>query len=362
MRYIFTLIIAFHTVCSFAFQITPGFNKQEYIELLKMNAAQPDSIHPDAVFKPAGFERVYRSKVVGLRNRWDLWVAHDKQSIGISLRGSTPEALSWLANFYAAMIPAKGEIKINDTITFNYNLAENPDASVHVGWTYGLGAMAHDIVAKIDSCYQTGIKNVYIVGHSQGGALAYLATSYLRYLQKDSKLPVDVLFKTYASAAPKPGNLYFAYDYEQLTFGGWSYTVVNPEDWVPETPISVQTSEDFNTTNPFRFAKPMLKQQKLIARIALQSAYKSMDKSTKKARKNIKKQLGYRAGKIVQKNRPEYAEPLFSNSVHYSRAGVFVVLQPNEAYYEKYPKDAGDKIFSHHMFEPYLMLSEMLPN
>jgi hypothetical protein len=362
MRYLLLTFFFVTTMYVVANDIKAGFSKSEYIETLKMNAAQGDTIHKDALFRSDLFDRVYRSQVVGLRNRWDLWVANDKSSIGISLRGTTPEALSWLANFYAAMIPAIGEIKINDSLTFRYKLAENKDASVHAGWTFGLGSMANDIVSKIDSCYAAGIKNVYVFGHSQGGSLSYLTTSYLRYLQKDGKLPKDIIFKTYASAAPKPGNLYYAYDYEQLTFGGWHYTVINPEDWVPETPVSVQTADDFNTTNPFRYAKPMLKQQKLLARIALKSAYNSMDKSTRKARKNIKKQLGYRAGKIVSKNKPGYVQPEFAKSVHYSRAGTYIILQPNEAYYKEYPQDSGENIFKHHMFEPYYDLARLLPN
>lgn len=354
------LLLLFSNLC-LTQELKPGFSKSEYIELLKMNAAQPDTLHPDAIFRPATFDRIYRSPVSGLINRWDLWLSKDKTTIGISLRGTTSDALSWIGNFYAAMIPAIGEIKINDSLTFKYKLAENPDAGVHLGWTYGLGSMAHDIVAKIDSCASAGIKNVFIVGHSQGGALAYLTTSYLRYLQIDGKLNQDIIFKTYASAAPKPGNLYYAYDYEQITFEGWSYNVINPEDWVPETPVSVQTSNDFNTTNPFKQAKPMMKQQKILVRLALKNAYNSMDKSTKKAMKKVQKQLGYRAGKIVQKNRIQYEEPDFKNSMHYTRAGNHIVLKPNAEYYKEFPKDSGGKIFTHHLFEAYLMLAKMLP-
>ncbi|GAA0875403.1 hypothetical protein GCM10009118_18120 [Wandonia haliotis] len=360
-RYILTLLSFISALTLLANDLSSGFSKTEYIETLKMNAAQKDTITPDAVFRSDKYDRIYRSPVVGLLNRWDLWMRKDKNEIGISLRGTAPEALSWLANFYAAMIPARGEIKINDSLTFNYKLAERSDATVHAGWTFGLGSMASDIVQKIDSCYRTGVKNVLIFGHSQGGALSHLTTAYLRYLQKDGKLPADIVFKTYASAAPKPGNLYFAYDYEHLTFGGWSYTVVNPEDWVPETPITVQTSEDFATTNPFRYVKPMLKKQKLLVRMALKGAYNSMDKSTKKARKNVKKQLGYRTGKLIQKSKPQYVQPEFSRGIYYTRAGIPVVLMPDVEYYASFPKDAQENIFQHHMFEPYLMLAEKLP-
>jgi predicted esterase len=60
-------------------------------------------------------------------------------------------------------------------------------------------------------------KESYIMGHSQGGAIAYLLTAHLLSLQKENKIPSEIVFKTYCSAAPKPGNLHFAY---ALTSGG----------------------------------------------------------------------------------------------------------------------------------------------
>ncbi|HPN72156.1 MAG TPA: hypothetical protein PLZ32_21680, partial [Saprospiraceae bacterium] len=75
---------------------------------------------------------------------------------------------------------------------------------------------------KIDSLYKTGTKEFLIMGHSQGGAIAYLMTSYLYNLQQLGQLPIDIKFKTYCSAAPKPGNLYYAYEYEAMTQGGWA--------------------------------------------------------------------------------------------------------------------------------------------
>ncbi len=101
------------------------------------------------------------------------------------------------------------------------------------------------------------------MGHSQGGAIAYLLTAHFYNLQQQGKLPADIRFKTYCSAAPKPGNLYFAYDYETTTRGGWACNVVNAADWVPETPFSVQTVSDFNTTNPFVNAKKGNQQTKV---------------------------------------------------------------------------------------------------
>lgn len=358
----FTLLpFLFITSVFSSYALHPGFSKKEYIETLKMNAAQGDTIHPDALFKPEHFSRFFRSRVCGLKNRFDLWKHHDKQLIGISLRGTSPNAESWLGNFYAAMIPATGTLYINDSTVFNYKLAENEKAAVHIGWTIGLGALSNQLIQQVDSCIQAGATEFLVFGHSQGGALSYLTLSYLHYLQKDGRIPSTVRFKMYASAGPKPGNLFFAYDFERFTLGGWAFNIVNPEDWVPQTPVTVQTSEDFSETNPFVHAPRMIKSQKFPARIVLSSVYKGMDKATKKARKKLLRNLGYRAGKQVQKLKPGYKQPDFHHSEHYTRAGSYVVLSPNEAYYTKFPKDAKTEIFTHHMFEPYLMLALELP-
>jgi hypothetical protein len=61
----------------------------------------------------------------------------------------------------------------------------------------------------------------------------------LKHYQTTGKIPKDIRFKTYCSAAPKPGNLYFSYDYEADNQIGWSFTVVNGADWVPELPVSI---------------------------------------------------------------------------------------------------------------------------
>ncbi len=103
--------------------------------------------------------------------------------------------------------------------------------------------MAPEMTAKIreyNSQYHT--KQVIITGHSQGGAIAFLTRSYLHYEQEAGRLPKELIFKSYNGAAPKPGNLYYGYDYDYITRNGWAFTVVNALDWVPETPFSCKHS------------------------------------------------------------------------------------------------------------------------
>ena len=149
-----------------------------------------------------------------------------------------------MENFYAGMVTANGTIQIAENEKFIYKLANDHRAGVHAGWLTGLASLAPDIIEKINANYAAGIKEYILMGHSQGGAIAYLLDSYIHY-DTLGLLPDDIIVKTYNSAAPKPGNLYYSYDYDYINIGGWALHVVNTVDWVPQTPISVQVLDDF---------------------------------------------------------------------------------------------------------------------
>ena len=255
--------------------------------MLRLTARQVDTPWTNVKLPyPEKFEFAYRSPIVGLKNRWDLWISKDSVAV-ISVRGTTLDPVSWLANFYAAMVPAVGELKISNDFTFSYHLADNPKAAVHVGWLVALACLSTDILHKIDSCDHAGIKNFILFGHSQGGAITYLLTSYLLNLQKTGKLPADLHFKTYFSAPPKPGNLFYAYDFENGTRGGWAFRIVNTADWVPEFPFSTQTVNDFNEVNPFEDVDAIIGKKKFPVNIILRHTYNRLKTPPKKAQKKI---------------------------------------------------------------------------
>ena len=334
--------------------LKPGFEKEEYKEMLRMANSVVDTPWVNRKNVPENFELAYRSPVTGFDNRWDLWTSKNKVA-AISIRGTVGTQVSWLENFYAAMVPATGTLKLNDTSDFQYNLSDNPRASVHVGWLVATGFLSETILPKIDSCYRAGFKDFFITGHSQGGGISFLMTSLLLHMQQDGKLPGDIRFKTYCSAAPKPGNLYYAYDYENLTQNGWAYNVVNSADWVPETPLSIQTVDDFNAVNPFADIKSVFKKQKPITRIAMKHAFKKLNNPSKRTVKNYKKYLGKYVGKMAKRLHPEMEVPDYLNSNDYVRTGNTIVLYAREDYYLKFP-DNPEKIFMHHMTAPYMYL------
>ena len=350
------LSLLFYIPCSFSQPLNPGFDKEEYRQLMYLSARTGalDEKYLSGIPAPKNFTLHYRSPVMGLDNLWELWT-DNKSTIAISIRGTTTKLESWTSNFYAAMVPASGEITLSENDIFQYQLSVNPKATVHVGWLLSMAYLSKDIMPKLDSCYRAGIRDILIIGHSQGGAISFLLTSYLHNAYKQKINSNDVRIKTYCSAGPKPGNLYFAYEYEALTQNGWAFNVVNSADWVPETPMSIQTLYDFNTTNPFANAKPLIRKQPFMKRVAFMHVFNRLDKPTRKAQRNYEKYLGKMVSKQVNKTLKDFVPPTYVSSNHYVRTGATIVLTPDTGYYLLYPDDKKN-IFVHHFHKPYLYL------
>lgn len=341
-------------------KLQPGFCQQEYIELLKISAKNYDREATLNIPAPANFKMLYRSPVIGLENAWELWMNPD--SIGvISIRPTINSNISWLTNVYATMVPAKGTLTLSENEKFDYKLADHPEAAVHVGWLIGMAFLSKDILPRIDSCYQAGIKEFYIVGHSQGGGISYLLTAYLYNLQKDNEIPQDIKFKTYCSAAPKPGNLYFAYEFENMTKGGKAFNVVNINDWVPETPFTVQTMDDFAEVDVESIIEPLIKKQKFPRNIIFRNVYKNnIDKPARKTLKKYQNFMGKKVSKPIKKHLTGFESPEYFYSNNYVRTGQTIVLIGDEEYFRNFPHNK-EKFMIHHHPGAYLYLAEKMP-
>lgn len=359
MRLILSFLIGiFSCTTVSAQQLQPGFDQSEYTELLKAYSRWSDSTHYKSIPESTRFIRTYRSEEMGLVNKWELYESPDQINV-ISIRGTTPSEVSWLANFYAAMIPAKGQLHLSETVTFDYHFADNPRAAVHVGWSVASAYLLQDIIPVLWKQYASGVRDFIIFGHSQGGGISYLITAQLLYYQETGVIPADIRFKTYCSAAPKPGNLPFAYEYEASRQMGWSHTVVNAADWVPEVPVSIQTLTDFNVTNPFKNAKSLIKKQKFPTNLALKHVYNQLTKHNKKAMRRYQKYLGKVASKFVTKQLVGFKSPEYFESNHYVRTGNMIVLYPDTEYYTQFP-DSDTNLFVHHSLQSYLYLTDQL--
>ncbi len=362
MKKIFVIILLIFSVLifkkAFSQRLQPGFDSAEFAEIMTISARTGGPVHyySDSAYiaEPQNFKLIYRSPEMGLLNLWELWLSPDNIAV-ITVRGTVPKAESWLSNFYAAMVPARGKLTLDTARVFEYELSSDPKAAVHVGWLMSTGFLAADILPKIDSCYQQGIKDFIITGHSQGGGISFLLTAHLLHLKAINRIPADVVFKTYSSAAPKPGNLYFAYDYELATQGGWAFNVVNRADWVPETPISIQTLNDFNEVNPFYGAKDIIKKQKFPKNLVLRFVYNKLEKPGKKAQRNYEKYLGKVLEKEIKKMVKGFNVDSYYHSSHYVRTGTTIILNPTLDYYKIYPQNSKSP-WVHHFHHPYIFL------
>ena len=361
MKLIISLVLFISLYSSnllYAQKLAPGFDKNEFMELLKIGSRTTTDTSWYGNLKDPESTLIYQSKPAGFDNIWQLWKRKDGIPI-ISIRGTTKTEVSFLANIYAAMVPAKGELHLSDKFTFSYNLSEDPQAAVHVGFLIATAYLSADIISKIDSLYKTGEKEFIIAGHSQGGAISYLLTSYLENLKTENKLPKDIRFKSCISAAPKPGNLYYAYEFEHLTRDGWAYNVVNTSDWVPEVPFSIQTMHDLSALNPFQNSKQLISKQKFPKNLIVKHIYNRLSKPPLKSQKNYQKYLGKMVSKQVQKTFPEFIPPEYYKSSDYVRTGLTIVLIPDSSYYERYPQKTKN-VWLNHAQERYAYLVERL--
>jgi len=335
--------------------IKPGFDAAEYADILWLAFyGMTDSLKDqrNTTLNRGNYERLLRTPEVGLANEAEIYLRSDSVII-VSLRGTVKKTESWLANFYAGMVPAQGSIQLTDDYHFIYKLAERKDAMVHVGWTIGTGFLVKEYLPVLEQLLARGLRNVIVTGHSQGGALSFLNTSFIHYHFKD-KYP-GLKLKTYASAAPKPGNLFYAYDFDYITGIGFGYRVVNTDDWVPESPFTVQGLSDFNTVNPLAGAPATIKKQKWPDRLVMKHVYHKMRKGSEKAAYRYQKYLGNGVGKLVSKSLPGFVQPEYSNGSNYMTAGAPIILSPTEDYKKKFPDDPNN-VFIHHMYAPYFFL------
>ncbi|MBK8554202.1 MAG: lipase family protein [Ignavibacteria bacterium] len=340
-------------------KLKPGFDPVEYRQLLEISTRQADTPWTSSnviLPYPDKCKMVYRSDSVGLDNRWDLWIREDSVGI-ISIRGTTLSLDSWAEDFYSPMVPAKGSIIIGPDNVFVYKLAESGKANVHAGWLIGLAYLSNSIVEKINQYNSQGIKNYIIMGHSQGGALAYLLTSYLHYLDKE-RLPDGLHFKTYCSAPPKPGNTFYAYDFDFITGGGWALRVSNVEDWVPQCPLSVQSVKDFSPVNPYSERDSFVVKMNFIDKIIFNHIVNKLDNTLNDSRDLLIEYFGKMTYEYsVKKYLPHFPEPAYVKDFYYYPCGVPVVLMKREGYEEVLESETKiPELFKNHMETVYYFL------
>ncbi len=332
MRIIIFFSLILYVSVSFG-QFNQLFNKQEALDLVAIcnywvngKIDGVDSTYIDT----SEYKLLYESKPTKMDNIWQLW-QKENDAVVINLRGTTSKSISWFENFYAAMIPAEGEMLLPDSQEVKYKFAENPNATIHTGWAIGVETMLPDILKHIKEVNKKGIYNVYITGFSQGGALVHLLRAALEYIPEE-QLSSKNKFKVYSFAGPKPGNRFFAYDYASYTsIKNPSYSIINAEDWVPQVPFTIQSPDNMSEANPFIALENNDYKMSLFKRIFIKRIYYSMKKPVKKSQKRFKKVLGSDIEKKIKNTIGNFETPNNTDDFSYSPVGIQVILHPWKA-------------------------------
>ena len=185
-------------------------------------------------------------------NYFEIWqskVTPNRYALGI--RGTTHAKGSILEDVRALAIPATDD-NGNPYIQRPYKFAADSRATIHIGFSLGLMSIIDDIVTQMEKCCRDGATEWFITGHSQGAAVATLCRSYLEYQPLNTEH--ELLYKTYVFAQPKPGDTYYGYDFENLTYDhnrckSMGFRITNTYDWVPEVPLSIQRLKDLSQPN-----------------------------------------------------------------------------------------------------------------
>jgi hypothetical protein len=90
--------------------------------------------------------------------------------------------------------------------------------------------------------------------------------------------------------------------------------------------------------------------------MALNSIFRKVDRSLRKARNRLMKYLGFKLFGFIEEYMEGMVEPEYVRSMNYAPAGETVVLPPTKEYYEEYVSQAKQDIFRHHYGIAYYYL------
>ncbi|MCH2231551.1 MAG: lipase family protein [Crocinitomicaceae bacterium] len=301
-------------------QLNSGFRPEEAKELIAIcNSYTYLNLEGnDSEIVPNGYNRIYDSPVYGMDNKFQIY-AKGKTGV-INFRGSTDKKSSWLENFYSSMIPVEGEVIIGGR-KFDYKLGKDTSSGLHSGYLLGLAYLHEDLIRQVKNLNKKGIYNIYITGHSQGGALAILTRSYFHYLPV-SKMSRKNKFKVYAFAQPMVGNREFIAEYDRLFSNKeMSYAMINSADAVPKMPLSYNDSTLVRDGIIALISKDKVVDKSQFIKDGLISMFQTkLTGTVSKFGKSVAKQIEKELGEV------KLPEPI--NDINYSQVGNLMHLPP----------------------------------
>lgn len=324
------LISSVFSCAQFSFsQLNSGFNPEEAKEMIALcnSYTYLDLYKDDSAIIPKGYHCIYSSPVVGMDNMFQVYT---RGKLGvINFRGSTDKKSSWLENIHSALIPVEGTITVQDK-KFDYKFGNDTAAYVHSGYALSMAYLYEEILGQIKILNKQGITNIVLTGHSQGGALAILTRAYLEFSGK-SKLTAKNTFKVYTFAQPMAGNKAFVKEYNRhFCSPGMSYSLINPDDAVPNMPLSYNDTSFVRDNLLSLFSKDQAVDKTQLLREGLMLLFEDKLKGTAS-------KFGESVSKQIEKELGHIEMPKSSGEINFAQVGNMIYLSPPE-----YPLEMKD--------------------
>lgn len=316
MKYLLALFLLTPFSCAEA-QIKPGYDPAEAVDMVALcnSFTFLKEENDDSEIIPKAYEKIYDSHSIGLDNRFQVY--RKEETAAIVIRGTTANPTSWMANVYSALIPADSVVMI-DSVPHPYTFALVKGAAVHSGYALGVLLMSEDIVGQIRTLNTAGVRDFYITGHSQGGALATLLRAYLEYLPAET-FAVQNNYKTYAFAGPMAGNAAFAAEYnKRFAENGTAFRLENPNDMVPAFPGNMR--EGANPVSMFGNQSGGNDMRNIFLALLFRQFSDSLSSFANRMGEMVLQQLSQNVGKIVM---PQYVD-----DYSYRPAGEQIIVDP----------------------------------
>lgn len=298
-------------------QLSPGVQAIEVKEMAAITNSFTylELYGDDRAIVPRGYKRVYDSPLFAMDNKYQLYTKG--KTVVINFRGSTDKKESWLENFYAAQIPVRGEMSIRGK-SHSYEVGKDTAGGVHSGYVLGLVYLKEDLYRELKKLREQGYSDLLITGHSQGGALALLATSLMYHeAPKSSRF---LRTKTYTFAQPMVGNKAFISEYNsKFCEKKWSFSFVNREDIVPSMPLSY-TEDGYFKAHLLKILSPdeVFEPRQLLKDALANTFSGAINATTHKFSKSVQTQIEKETGELL------LPEP--KKHVNYTQVGNLIVL------------------------------------
>ncbi len=184
------------------------------------------------------------------QNAWILYANKDRSAFALAIRGTVITSHpSVVEDLLATTIKAVNGLTIDDT-PIRFGMTSS--AEVHAGFAYATFSLLfdHDFGALHELLNLPQGAQLYIVGHSQGAAMATLTQALLYFGMEDHLAGLSegqFQLKSYVFAQPKPGNVDFANDFMYVTnWHGNAIVINNDLDPITRVPFTFELTSDWS--------------------------------------------------------------------------------------------------------------------